>query len=88
MSTNLLLEAESGVSVPFRVRLHDLRHAAATMLLGQGTHPKIVSEMLGHSSIAFTLDTYSHVLPTMGGVAALVIRKAFSSAMEIATPAI
>jgi hypothetical protein len=44
--------------------------------------------MLGHSSIAITLDTYSHVLPTMGDVAAQAIQKAFSSALGVATPAI
>lgn len=48
-----------------RIRFHDLRHTAATLLLGRGVHPKIVSEMLGHSTIAITLDTYSHVTPTM-----------------------
>ena len=48
-----------------RVRFHDLRHTAATLLLGQGVHPKIVSEMLGHSSVTLTLDLYSHVTPTM-----------------------
>jgi integrase len=47
------------------IRFHDLRHTAATLLLGQGVHPKIVSEMLGHSTIAITLDLYSHVTPTM-----------------------
>jgi integrase len=47
------------------VRFHDLRHTAATLLLGRGVHPKIVSEMLGHSTVAITLDRYSHVTPTM-----------------------
>ena len=47
------------------VRFHDLRHTHATQLLKQGVHPKIVSERLGHSNIAITLDTYSHVLPGM-----------------------
>jgi integrase len=47
------------------MRFHDLRHTAATLLLGRGIHPKIVSEMLGHSQIAITLDLYSHVTPTM-----------------------
>lgn len=47
------------------VRFHDLRHAHATLMLQQGIHPKIVSERLGHSSIGITLDTYSHVLPSM-----------------------
>lgn len=47
------------------MRLHDLRHSAATILLTMGVHPKVVQELLGHSSIAMTLDTYSHVLPSM-----------------------
>ncbi len=47
------------------IRLYDLRHTMATLLLSKGVNPKIVSERLGHSSIALTLDTYSHVLPTM-----------------------
>src|SRR5205085_8207704 len=48
-----------------KLRFHDLRHAHATLLLLQGVHPKIVSERLGHASIGITLDTYSHVLPSM-----------------------
>ena len=47
------------------LRFHDLRHTAATLMLGAGVHPKVVSERLGHSTIAITLDTYSHVLPDM-----------------------
>jgi integrase len=47
------------------MRFHDLRHTAATLLLTQGIHPKVVSEMLGHATISMTLDTYSHVLPDM-----------------------
>ncbi len=47
------------------VRFHDLRHTCATLLLTRNVNPKIVSEMLGHSTIAITLDTYSHVLPNM-----------------------
>ena len=54
------------VKIPIpKVRFHDLRHTHATQLLKQGVHPKIVSERLGHSNIAITLDTYSHVLPGM-----------------------
>lgn len=52
------------------IRFHDLRHTAATLLLGQGINPKIVSEMLGHSSVTITLDRYSHVTPSMGAIAA------------------
>jgi integrase len=48
-----------------RVRFHDLRHTHASLLLEQGVHPKVVSERLGHASIVITLDTYSHLLPTM-----------------------
>ncbi|HUY32076.1 MAG TPA: site-specific integrase [Pirellulales bacterium] len=47
------------------IRFHDLRHTSATLLLGEGVHPKIVQERLGHSQISVTLDTYSHVLPSM-----------------------
>jgi integrase len=46
-----------------RIRFHDLRHTAATLLLGHGVHLKIVSEMLGHSQVSITLDLYSHVTP-------------------------
>jgi integrase len=60
------------------VRFHDLRHTCATLLLTKGVHPKIVSEMLGHSSIAITLDTYSHVIPGMGDVAASAMEDALS----------
>jgi integrase len=48
-----------------RMRLYDLRHSCATLLLIAGENPKVVSEHLGHSTIVLTLDTYSHVLPTM-----------------------
>jgi len=47
------------------IRFHDLRHTAATLLLVEGVHPKIVQERLGHANISMTLDTYSHVLPNM-----------------------
>jgi integrase len=52
------------------VRFHDLRHTAATLCLLSGVHVKYVSEMLGHTSVVITLDTYSHVVPTMHGIAA------------------
>jgi integrase len=47
------------------IRLYDLRHTCATLLLLADTPAKVVSERLGHSSVTLTLDTYSHVLPTM-----------------------
>ena len=48
-----------------RTRIHDLRHTAATHLLRRGVHPKVVQELLGHSTISLTLDTYSHVAPAL-----------------------
>lgn len=48
-----------------RVRVHDLRHTCASLLLAQNFHPRVVMETLGHSGIAITMDTYSHVLPVL-----------------------
>lgn len=59
--------ARSGVP---HIRLHDLRHTHATLLLAAGVNPKVVSERLGHSSVSFTLDTYAHVIPGMQADAA------------------
>jgi integrase len=57
------------------MRFHDLRHTCATLLLSRNVNPKIVSEMLGHATIAITLDTYSHVLPNMQKDAALALEE-------------
>jgi integrase len=54
-------------------RFHDLRHAYARTLLAANVHPKVVSDVLGHSSAAFTMDTYQHLLPSMGHTAAAAI---------------
>ena len=43
-----------------------LRHTCVTLLLGKGVYPKLVQELLGHSNVSITLDTYSHILPGMG----------------------
>jgi len=56
-----------------RIRLHDLRHTVATLALTAGIHAKVVQELLGHSSITVTLDTYSHVTPGIHEAAALAI---------------
>ena len=77
----MLFDEFSGLNVPNRITVnfrsfikahgfkhvtfHDLRHTHATHLLEQNIHPKIVSERLGHSTIALTMNTYSHVMPTM-----------------------
>lgn len=63
------LERAGVPAMPF----HSARHSAASLLLGRGVHPKIVSEMLGHSTVAITLDTYSHVAPSMHREAARVM---------------
>ena len=47
------------------MRLYDLRHTCATLLLAAGENPKVIAERLGHASIRMTLEVYSHVLPTM-----------------------
>ncbi len=61
-------------------RMYDLRHTCATLLLLAGENPKIVSERLGHASIALTLDTYSHVLPSMQEEAAAKLEAMFGGA--------
>ncbi len=53
--------------LPEHFKLYDLRHTCATLLLSRNIHPKYVQELLGHASIALTLDTYSHVIPGMDG---------------------
>ena len=55
------------------IRLHDLRHTNATLSLAAGVHPKVVSERLGHSTIAITLDLYSHVTPGISREAAATV---------------
>ncbi|MSR60017.1 MAG: site-specific integrase [Planctomycetaceae bacterium] len=52
------------------IRFHDLRHTCASLLMMDGTHAKVVQERLGHSQISITLDTYSHVVPSMQRAAA------------------
>jgi integrase len=52
------------------LRLHDLRHTCATLLIAQGVHPRIVMETLGHSQIRVTMDPYAHVTAPMQSEAA------------------
>jgi integrase len=59
-----------------RIRLHDLRHTRASIGLAAGVDPKLVQERLGHSTIAITMDTYSHVTPGQDAVAADVMAQA------------
>ena len=57
---------------------HSLRHTCATLLLSKNVNPKIVQEMMGHATISQTMDTYSHVTPGMGDVAAEAMENALS----------
>jgi integrase len=61
------------------LRLHGQGRTAATLLLGKGVHPKIVQEMLGHSTITQTMDTYSHLLPDMQDRAVSAMESALRS---------
>ena len=67
------LLAKASIVDPAGVRIHDLRHTAATLALGGRVNPKVVSEMLGHASVAIALDLYSHVVPDMQQDAAAVM---------------
>lgn len=69
------------------VRLHDLRHTHATLMLQQGVHPKIVQERLGHATIAVTLDIYSHVLPGLQEAAALQFEEGLTGVKKSANHA-
>jgi integrase len=64
------------------MRFHDLRHSAATILLILGVHPKVVQELLGHSSIAITMNVYSHLLPSMQKDAMNIMHEAFMEGEE------
>jgi len=57
------------------LRFHDLRHTHASLLLARKVHPKVVQERLGHSSIAITMDIYSHLIPSLQQEAADVVGK-------------
>jgi integrase len=48
-----------------KVRFHDLRNTCATLMLVKGAHPRLVQQLLGHASLSITMDSYSHVLPSM-----------------------
>jgi integrase len=61
-----------------QIRFHDLRHTCATLLLSRSVHPKYVQELLGHATIAVTLDTYSHLIPSMGTHTARAMEEALT----------
>ena len=71
-----MLASRASVKV---IRLHDARHTHASLMLKQGTHPKIVQERLGHASITVTLDTYSHITLGLQEAAAARFDEAFDT---------
>ena len=68
-----------------RITFHGLRHSHATQMLTNGTHMKVASERLGHSSIGITMDLYSHVLPGMQEEAAERVDNALRAALHTGT---
>lgn len=67
-----------------RIRVNDPRHTTATVLLKAGVHPKLVQHLLGHSTAALTLNTYSHVIPGLSGEAARTMDDFFGGGMSSA----
>jgi integrase len=65
------------------MRIHDLRHTCASLLLAQGVHPRVVMETLGHSQISITMNTYSHVMPALGVEAAEKMHEAMSTRIGV-----
>ena len=61
------------------MRWHDLRHTCASLLLAQGVGPRTIMEILGHSQIALTMNTYSHVMPELGREAAGLMDRLLSA---------
>jgi integrase len=68
------------------IRFHDLRHTTAILLLGQGVHPKVVADLLGHSTISITLDLYSHSTPALHRQAALALEALLATEGVAAPP--
>lgn len=64
--------------LPKTVRFHDLRHTCATLMIKQGIHPRVVMEILGHSQISTTMNTYGHVLPEVQREAINVLDELFA----------
>ena len=60
------------------IKFHSLRHSVASILLEQNTHPRLVADLLGHSSTKLTTDTYSHIVNPMNTVVADTLNKAVS----------
>jgi integrase len=75
--------AEALLTLRPRIRFHDLRHTHASHLLAAGVNVKVVSERLGHASVAFTLDTYAHVMPGQQAEAAAAVSALLQNSVTI-----
>jgi integrase len=67
-----------------KIRFHNLRHTHATLALQAGVHPKVISERLGHSTVAMTLDVYAHAIPALQHDAAATIADLVSGTTAVA----
>ena len=65
-----------------RIRLHDLRHLCASLLIAQQVHPRVIMEILGHSQISLTMNTYGHLMPGATQAAANALDDLISGANE------
>jgi integrase len=72
-------------NLPAKFRFHDLRHTCASLLIAQGVHPRQVMEILGHSDIRLTMNTYAHLFPAMGEEAAGKMDAILAPATPVAT---
>jgi integrase len=68
------------------IRFHDLRHSAATLLLAQGVSPRYITDLLGHSQVSFTLQTYAHVLPEVQRAVATTMDEILTTVQEPVPP--
>ena len=72
--------------LPEGLRVHDLRHTCASILIGLGAHPKVIQERLGHSSITLTMDVYGHLFPSLNDALTERLDEVFRSARRTSTP--
>ena len=65
-------------------RFHDLRHTFASLMLLRGAKPKVISEALGHASVAFTMDIYSHIIEGMQSEAMALLDEVLPAGVNVA----
>lgn len=76
----------AAAGLPATIRFHDLRHSCATLLIAQGVHQRVVMEILGHSQISLTMNTYAHVLPETQREAAVKLDVLLARPQKEGTP--